>query len=93
MSRHSSHHSRNESSENKSDLRKILNEIRYLKIKTEVHCLVSRPLVLQEISIDVPHYFASIPNCSPLFFTHLDVFHRLYLMFDAFNRFKFFIST
>jgi len=36
MSQHSSHHNGNESSENKSDLRKILNEIRYLKINTKV---------------------------------------------------------
>jgi len=36
MSKHSLHHSDNESSENASDLRKILNEIRFVKINTEV---------------------------------------------------------
>ena len=36
MSLHSIHHSGNESSENKSDLRKFLDEIRSLKINTEI---------------------------------------------------------
>jgi len=36
MSKYSLHHSDNESSENASDLRKILNKIRLMKINTEV---------------------------------------------------------
>jgi len=40
MSRHSLHHSGNESSENASDLKKILNEIRYLKINTKVQFVI-----------------------------------------------------
>jgi len=36
MSQHSYHHSGNESSENTSDLRKFLDELRILKINTDI---------------------------------------------------------
>jgi len=41
MCRHSHHHSGNESSENTSDLRKILNQLRSFKLNTEVQFAIT----------------------------------------------------